>query len=201
MGLALLPSMAAAQNIGIVTPNVSSLSSLPSIANNTVLGNTSGSTAAPSALTTVPTGAMPETAAHEGSFSVTTSVTLASITGFSQSLAASATYSCNGFMHFTTAPTVSNGVKLALATSDTLTVTTLNFTAIGLNAAAFATSGVGTATALGSTAIASSNVFTDILLQAEIVVNAAGTLQLQIAENASSGTIAGNARWDCHRAS
>lgn len=142
-----------------------------------------------------------EKAAHEGAFSVTTNTVLASITGFSQALTAAGAYSCHGHMHFTTASTTSNGVKLALATSDTLTVTTLNFTAIGFNGAAFATSGTGTATALASTAINSLNAFTDIILEGQIVVNAAGTLQLQIAENTSSGTIAGNASWDCHRAS
>jgi hypothetical protein len=139
-----------------------------------------------------------------GNFSLTASTTLTSITGLSQSLTAGGKYSCHGHVHFTTAPTTSNGLKVALATSDTLTATTLNFTVIGYNGAAFMTSGVGTATALGSTAINSLNAVTDLVLEGEINVNAAGTLQVQMAENTASGTIAstaGSARWECHRAS
>jgi hypothetical protein len=139
--------------------------------------------------------------AHEGSFSVTTSTTLANITGLSQTLAASGVYSCGGHIHFTTAPTASNGFKVALATIDTLTVTTLNFTSIALNGAAFVTGGTVTQTTLGTATLALSLAATDIIFEGEIVANAAGTLQMQIAENLSSGTIAGNARWECHRAS
>lgn len=139
-----------------------------------------------------------------GNFSLTASTSLTSITGLSQALTAAGKYSCHGHVHFTTAPTTSNGLKVALATSDTLTVTTLNFTVMGFNGAAFMTSGVGSATALAANAIASTNAVTDLILNAEINVNVAGTLQVQMAENVASGTIAstaGNARWECHRAS
>jgi hypothetical protein len=208
---------------------LSSVSQLPAIAASTFLCNSTAGTAAPTACTLganvatalgtpssanlaaavtdeTGTGSLMfainpvEGSVHQAAFSVTTNTSLASISGLSQALTASGTYSCNGFMHFTTASTTSNGVKVALATSDTLTITTLNFTAIGFNGAAFATSGTGTATALGSTAVNSLQAYTDIILQGIIVVNAAGTLQVQIAENTSSGTIAGNARWECHRA-
>lgn len=139
-----------------------------------------------------------------GAFTLTTNTTLAAISGFDQAMTAAGKYACHGHIHFTTAPTSSNGLKIALATSDTLTVTTLEFTAMAFNGAAFATTGVGTATALAGTAIATSAAMTDVLLNAAVVVNAGGTLQVQMAENASSGTIAataGNAAWECHRAS
>lgn len=138
--------------------------------------------------------------AHEDSFTSNTSSGFTTITNLDQTFVATGKYSCNGHMHFTTAPTTSNGVKLQLASDGTSSITTLNFTAIGFNGAAFATTGTGTATALGSTAIAASQAFSDILLNAEIVVNAGGVIHVQFNENATSGTIAGNARWNCHRA-
>lgn len=137
---------------------------------------------------------------HEDSFTSNTSSGFTTITNLDQTFTAAGKYSCNGHMHFTTAPTTSNGVKLQLATDGTSSITTLNFNAIGFNGAAFATSGTGTATALGSTAISSQNAFTDIILNGEIVVNVGGVIHVQFNEVATSGTIAGNARWDCHRA-
>ena len=139
--------------------------------------------------------------AHEASFTSSTSTSFTTISGLDQTFTSGGVYSCNGHMHFTTAPTTSNGVKLQLASDGTSSITTLNFNAIGFNSAAFATSGTGTATALGSTAISSQNAFTDIILNGEIVVNAGGVIHVQFNEVATSGTIAGNARWDCHRAS
>ncbi len=141
---------------------------------------------------------------NTSTFTLTASTTLTSIVGFAQSLTAAGKYSCNGHVHFTTAPTTSNGVKVALATSDTLTVTTLSFTVRGYNGAAFMATGTGTSTALGATAIASTTAATDLELNAVVNVNAGGTLQVQMAENVASGTIAstaGSARWECHRAS
>lgn len=139
--------------------------------------------------------------AHEDSFTSNTSSGFTTITNLDQTFVAAGKYSCDGHMHFTTAPTTSNGVKLQLAGDGTVSITTLNFNAIGFNGAAFATSGTGTATALGSTAIAASQAFTDIILNAEIVINVGGVIHVQFNENATSGTIAGNARWNCLRAS
>lgn len=129
---------------------------------------------------------------------------LASVTGLSQSLTAGGLYECDGYIHFTTAPTSSNGFKIALATSDTLTVTQMVLFVTALNNAAFVVSGTGTSIALGTAADNVLAAATDLLVEAVVNVNAAGTLQVQLAENTASGTIAsnaGNARWRCGRAS
>ena len=63
-----------------------------------------------------------------------TTLSTGSITRVSQSLTASGIYVCDGYIHFTTAPTGSNGAKVALATSDTLTVNTLQLFVTSLNA-------------------------------------------------------------------
>jgi hypothetical protein len=138
---------------------------------------------------------------HVGSATtVTTNTTLASITGLSQSLTAGKSYECSGWIHFTTVPTTSNGVKLALATSDTLTVTTLAFNAFAYNGVTAVVGGNTYQTVLGTATFAFSLAMTDIYLKAAIVVNAAGTLQVQIAENASSVSIVtGPPTWSCVR--
>jgi hypothetical protein len=144
-----------------------------------------------------------ETHVNTGTCS-STGVAFSSCPGLSQSLTAAGVYSCNGHIHFTTAPTASNGAGIRLQTADTLTVNTLMFNAYAMNGFTAAPVAGGTATALASTAFASTVAMTDIYMSAAINVNAAGTLVVQFDENVQSGTIAataGNARWNCHRVS
>jgi hypothetical protein len=136
-------------------------------------------------------------------FSVT-GTGLTTFVGLDQSFTAAGLYSCNGHIHFTTAPTSSNGFKVALASDGTSSITTLEFYAEARNAATPALIVAGSATALGSTAFGSTLAMTDVMLSAVINVNVAGVIHVQGAENAASGTVAataGNARWDCLRAS
>lgn len=149
--------------------------------------------------TTFPATIIDQRTLTNGAFS-TVSATLADVSGLSFSLVAAKKYVCDGFIHFTTAPTVSNGLKLALRTSDTLTVTSLAVFAVAYSGATVPAS--GSATALGSTAIAATVAMTDVEFRAVINVNVAGTLQVQLAENVASGTVAAtadNISWRCQR--
>ena len=151
-----------------------------------------------------PTAIDPSTHISTATFTLTASTTLTTVVGLDQAFTAAGLYSCDGHVHFTTAPTTSNGLKVALVGDGVVAINTLDFTVIGFNAAAFMTSGTGTATALGSTAISSLNAVTDLIVQGEINVSTGGVIHFQMGENTASGTIAstaGNARWDCHRAS
>lgn len=133
-------------------------------------------------------------------FSSTSNV-IANIPGLSQVVQVG-TYSCSGWLHFTTAPTNANGVQLQLA-SDAAT-SAVRFVAAGYNAGAFASSGFNSVSALNTNVLDVASAFTDIQLSASLVVTTAGTLNIGLAESTTSGTIAvntGNARWECHRAS
>jgi hypothetical protein len=146
-----------------------------------------------------------ETAAHVGTtgFTATANTTLQTLAGLDQTFTAAGSYSCEGFLHFTTAPTSSNGAKIALVGDGTVSVTTLMFNAQGLTStgtpAAF-----GTATALAGNAFAATVAMTDISFNAAIKINVGGVIHVQLAQNAASGTTASTAgmqRWECHRAS
>ena len=137
-----------------------------------------------------------------GNFTSSTSTGLATIGGLDQTFTTAGYYSCSGYLHFTTAPTSSNGFKVALVTDGTSSVSALAFTATGLTSAG-AVATYGTATALGSTAIGATLAMTEVQLQASIKINVGGVIHVQANEIATSGSIAvndGNGRWDCHRA-
>jgi hypothetical protein len=127
--------------------------------------------------------------------------TPSTLVGLDQAFTAAGLYSCSGMIHFTTAPTSSNGLKIALVSDGTVTVNTLMFNALATAVSAIV--GTGTTSALGSNVFGVTAAITDVYLNAVININVAGTIHVQMAENAASGTIAataGNARWNCHRA-
>lgn len=110
-------------------------------------------------------------------------VTLGTITGLSATLEAGETYVVKLALPCTAG--ASGGIKVALATSDTLTLTSSNIGAKVMTASALAvastTSGLDTAVGATSAAVL-------VEVNAVLVVNAAGTLIVQAAQNASNGT-------------
>lgn len=106
-------------------------------------------------------------------------VTLANITGMTVSLLAGKTYLVHGAL-FTTSG-ASGGVKMALANNDTLTVTSFVLGATPMGAGGQNTTSLGT----GIGATSAINV---VEFDATVVVNAAGTLVVQGAQNASNST-------------
>lgn len=112
---------------------------------------------------------------------VATSTVLVAVTGLSAALAAAGVYSV--YCHISGTAGASGGAKVALANGDTLTATSISYT--GYNNNAGTANAVTTTTTLGNAVGASTAVMTDIVIVGCIVVNAAGTLVVQIAQNAS----------------
>lgn len=109
----------------------------------------------------------------------TTDTALAAVTGLSTALAAGATYIFDICLPVTA--TANGGVKVDLNTSDTLTATSINYVVEILTATA---SAVSNATALAASA-GSTSAAVVARIRGVIVVNAAGTLIVRGAQNAS----------------
>lgn len=124
---------------------------------------------------------VPVTAYTTSDFSKTSSTTLANVTGLSATLVSGGKYKVEVMLFIVC--NASGGVKTALSTSDTLTVTSL----IGLaeldGAQYEATQFTALNEAEGETALDYG-----VKLTAFINVNAGGTLTVQFAQNASFGT-------------
>ena len=107
--------------------------------------------------------------------------TMESVAGLSVDVTGGATY--NFTAHLTGTASVSGGIKVQMGgtcTATSITYTAFNYNGTTLNA-------VGTATSLAS-ALGITAAYTDIMIEGSIVVNAAGTLTVQAAQNAASGT-------------
>lgn len=118
-------------------------------------------------------------------FSVTSSTTLANVPGLSVNLQAGLTYSFRCPLFFSTGASA-GGVKVAL--SGTATITNLIADAVSLDSTTVI---AGTQiSAFASTIIANTNAGTTpkATIEGTITVNAAGTMTVQFAQNASSGT-------------
>ena len=109
----------------------------------------------------------------------TSSTTLTNITGLSVNVIAGATY--NFVARVVGTSTINGGAKFAIG--GTATATSVSYT--GKNYNGTTTNASTTTTTLGNAVGASTAVFTDALIFGSIVVNAAGTLTVQIAQNAS----------------
>lgn len=116
--------------------------------------------------------------------SATSNTTLATVTGLSIPLLAAQTYSCFG--HLTGTAGASGGLKVALVASGGLTATSITATAHDWNGLTQNTN--TTVSALASNIVASTAIYTDVDFTAEIVVNAAGTINVQAAQNVSNAT-------------
>lgn len=110
-----------------------------------------------------------------------TSTTLTDITGMSVPLEAGGVYTVEAVI-FGVA-TVNGGAKAALAADAALTAT--SFRARGEHYNAATLNAADTTTTLGNALAAATAVMTCIKINATIVVNAAGSLKAQIAQNAS----------------
>lgn len=114
-------------------------------------------------------------------------VTLANVTGMTVQLNAGITYAFRATLPISSGS--GGGVKFAFNTTDTLSFTSINLTGKFYTAAGVAVSNT-TSTTLG---VAVGSTATVILaeLAGSLVVNTAGTLVLQAAQNASSATTTG----------
>lgn len=110
-----------------------------------------------------------------------TNTTLATAIGLSVALVAGKTYFIKGWLSTTAGAT--GGLKIALIASGGLTATIARFQAFAWNG----TTAVAntTVTALASNIVANTAVITDVYIEGSIVVNAAGTINVQMAQNAS----------------
>lgn len=115
---------------------------------------------------------------------VSNSTTLTAVTGLSTSLTAGGTYIIEAYIPATAG--ASGGIKAAFDTSDTLSATSISFNGMNYNGTTLNAN--TTVTALGSSVGGATAVTTLVVLRGTIVVNAAGTLVVKIAQNASDGT-------------
>lgn len=114
----------------------------------------------------------------------TSDAALATVVGLSQSLLAGKTYNCFGHLNGVSGAT--GGVKVALVASGGLTATSARFTGFtwnGITAVAQTT-----VTALGSNIVNNAAIYSDIYINGAIVVNVAGTINVQAAQSVSNGT-------------
>lgn len=118
-------------------------------------------------------------------FSVTSSTTLANVTGLTRNVMAGEVYSFRATL-FTTSGSA-GGVKVAIG--GTCTATSIIAQARAIDGSTMATVGTARVTAL-ATAFCDVTAVTAamILIEGNVAVNAAGTLTIQFAQNASSGT-------------
>lgn len=109
----------------------------------------------------------------------TSSSTLANIPGLSINVIAGATYAFEAYL--TGTATANGGAKFAIG--GTCTATSVTYTGVNLNATT--SNARTTTTTLGNAVGASTAVLTNATITGAIVVNAAGTLTVQFAQNAS----------------
>lgn len=113
----------------------------------------------------------------------TTGTTLTNITGMSVNVLAAGVYVIDA--HFTGTSTANSGLKLAIsgnATATSISVTGKQFNGTTMNASSIVTG-------LDSAVAAATTVFTDATMRGTIVVNAAGTITAQFAQNAAHADV------------
>lgn len=172
--------------VAITAPAASATLTIANTKTLTVSNTITLASSADTAVVTLPTGA--QTLADikaRTSTSVLTknaNTTFALIPGLTCSLLAGATYIIRGHLTIT-ASNASGGIKVALATPDTLTLTSGTISGLNINNATpgATTTATALATAFGHVTAA----VTDVFFEGSIVVNAAGTLEIHAAQNAS----------------
>lgn len=112
----------------------------------------------------------------------TSNTTLASVTGLSVPLTGSGVY--NFHIHLNGTSGASGGLKVAMG--GTATATAFNSTCWDYNGTTI--NAVTNQTTLGSSMMANTAAYTDLVCEGSVTVNAAGTFLLQAAQNASNGT-------------
>ncbi len=139
-----------------------------------------------------------------GDVSSSDSTTAIPFPDLAQTLVAGGHYHCRGRVHFTAAPTTSNGAKLSLTASGGLSATTISTSAVAYNTGTPGTvASMGNVQSFGNAFINAKVAMTDVVIDSIINVNVGGTMNLNLFENTASGTITvgnGNATLDCLRA-
>ena len=120
------------------------------------------------------------TTAYSGTVGNTT---VASISGLSVNVIAGATYVFRAYLPVTVDGT--GGIKIAIG--GTATWTSVNETAYAYTASAIATVNNATATP-GTTLTAALTSYNSIIIEGTVKINAAGTLAVQMAQNAAGGS-------------
>ena len=157
------------------------INTISTAVNNLASGTTSGT------YTGTFTGTLPVGNIVGGAKRVTTQVdrasstTLTDITGLFVALAAGGVYAFTAYLPGTA--TANGGAKFAVGTSDTLSATSISYTGRNMNGATVNAATISTS--LGGAVGAATAVLTYAVIDGTIVVNAAGTLTIQIAQNAS----------------
>lgn len=118
------------------------------------------------------------------SFDATSNTTYANVTSLSLALSAAKTYVCRAVLSLTSG--ASGGVKVRLKDSGGLTVTGVWQDARGYNGNTV--QGAGSSTSFSADLLNTAAVYTDAVIEWTIIVNAAGTLSLQMAQQTSNGT-------------
>jgi hypothetical protein len=129
----------------------------------------------------------------------TSSTTYAGITGLSIALTAGATYIIQGWLSTTSG--AAGGLKVKLFASGGLTATSIRAVAIAWNSTTVV-SNVAATTSLGANLVATNAVITDVYISGSIVVNVAGSMVVQAAQNTSDGTttsVFANSNFSCTR--
>lgn len=116
--------------------------------------------------------------------SKTSDTTLAVVPGLTQTLTAGKTYSCHG--HLTGTSGASGGLKVSLVGTGGLTATQATFTGFTWNGTTVVSN--TTASALGANIVGNTAVYSDVWIDGSIVVNAAGTINVEAAQNTSNTT-------------
>lgn len=125
-------------------------------------------------------------AALTTAFSQASNTTLANLVGLSLPLVAGGTYRIRGQLQGTAA--ASGGIKAALTAASGLTLTLTSANVTGWNYNGSTLNAVTNVTALGSDFSNSAAAYTNLLFDGSFVVNAAGSVQLQAAQNTSNAT-------------
>ena len=117
-------------------------------------------------------------------FSQASNTTLANLVGLSLPLVAGGTYRIRGQLQGAAA--ASGGIKAALTAASGLTLTSANVTGWNYNGSTL--NAVTNVTALAADFSNSAAAYTNLLFDGSFVVNAAGNVQLQAAQNTSNAT-------------
>lgn len=123
----------------------------------------------------------------------TNTTTLAVVTGLSQTLTAGKTYTCHGYLPITASATA--GAKVGLVATASLSATSISrtiklYTGTTLSANSTATALDATSGGAGATAAV-----TDATIEASIVVNAGGTINVEGAQNVATSGASNTAKF------
>lgn len=116
----------------------------------------------------------------------TSSTSFSVIPGLSVNLTTSGVYVC--YANLVGTADITGGIQVKMVATNSLSATSASFTAINFNGAVTNVVTHTTVTALDSSFGEATAVYTNMVINGTIVVNAGGTLNLEAAQNTSSGT-------------